>query len=117
MNLPDGPLSELAIRTKPKPDGPLFHRITPDRSSAHLADLIHGSIPEPGRDSMWDLTERQRIAILGGRDDPDAKAKVPFAVPRAIWQSRLTLVSQPIADQELADAGSVWHDLRACGSC
>lgn len=76
------PIVALEIRTKrnqPKagsgPGKPL---------RLHLADMPLGWEPDHVR-KVWELTEQSRRAMLGG-DDSAAKAKVTYAIPRAIWE-------------------------------
>jgi hypothetical protein len=74
-----GPLFELAIRVKEKPDW-LYHRLNQDRGLAHLADV---PLQMSGKywDDRFDSTLRRTRRILGGEPDQVSAAKATLVVP------------------------------------
>ena len=79
------PFTEIAFATKPKPEKPRSHRLSKDRSVAHLAD-IPINIPDKTFETWWPDTQKGKKIILGGADDSIAKAKVTYAVPATLWE-------------------------------
>lgn len=74
-----GPYLELAIRVKPKPAS-IFHRLTPDRDVAHLADIPMQMNTKHWEDRWLSTMARTRM-ILGKDPDDVAAAKVTLTVP------------------------------------
>ncbi|MDQ3098260.1 MAG: hypothetical protein M3Q44_00750 [bacterium] len=82
-NTRQAPVTEIAIRVKPKPDE-IFHRLNQDREAAHLADTpIY--MEERVAEGLWQATYERTRNILGGEPDMFSAAKVTFSVPRRLW--------------------------------
>jgi hypothetical protein len=74
-----GPVTELAIRVKPKPDQ-LFHKLNQDHSAAHLADtpLL---LAEEQMEAVFERTENATRDVLGADPDFRSAAKTTFSYP------------------------------------
>lgn len=73
------PVTELAIRTKEKPDT-LFHKLNKDKSAAHLADIplgLDGDLME----FLLEATKERTQLILQDIPRELAAAKITFAIP------------------------------------
>lgn len=82
-NTRQSPVTELAIRTKPKPEA-LFEKLTPDRQAAHLADVPLQASGEVYH-TFWDATQKRTLTILNGSNREFAKARVTFTLPQSVW--------------------------------
>lgn len=74
-----GPYFELALRVKAKPEW-IFHRLTPDRGVAHLAD-VPLTMSDAHWEHRWQTTLARTRMILAGEPDEVSAAKSTFAVP------------------------------------
>lgn len=82
-NTRQAPVTELAIRTKPKPED-LFEKLTPDRQAAHLADVpLQASLKV--YHTFWDATQQRTHSLLNGSNREFAKARVTFTLPQSVW--------------------------------
>lgn len=79
------PFTEIAIRTKTKPTK-LFHRLTPDRDAAHLADTPL-DYDDAVKEAVWDQTLKQTRIILGEEPNEYSAARTTFVLPLKDWQS------------------------------
>jgi hypothetical protein len=83
------PFTELAIRVKPDiPDEP-FPELNVDPSIAHLAN-IPIELSKETYSRFWYNTLELANSILDIPNDPAAKARVTYAVPKTAWESRPT---------------------------
>lgn len=84
-----GPISSLEVRLKTDhaepPKRPLRHLGAPLVS--HLARIPFGPTKREAQESdqEWQTTQKLKLAVLGGYDDPRAKADVTLAVPLHTW--------------------------------
>ena len=78
------PVTEIAIRVKPKPDEQ-FYRLTKGDGDAHLADL---PIPYKVKVSerIWDNTLKRTNLILGEKPNVFSAAKTTFTIPLDCWK-------------------------------
>jgi hypothetical protein len=79
------PITELAIRTKPKPPE-IFHRLSKDPMAAHLADVQLG-VSDQVMERLWTATQAQTHELLEGQDRAFSSAKVTYAFPAEYWQT------------------------------
>lgn len=80
------PITEIAIRVKPKPKIQ-FHRLTPDREAAHLADLPL-DYSNKMMEKTWDNTLKRTRIILGREPDEISAAKTTFSLPKKHWSNK-----------------------------
>lgn len=79
-----GPVLELAIRVKPKPDG-LFHLLNQDPAAAHLADS-QLTLSQHQMQTVFERTVRTTEDVLGGAPDFRSAAKATFSFPTDEWK-------------------------------
>ncbi|GII86197.1 hypothetical protein Ssi03_41870 [Sphaerisporangium siamense] len=77
-----GPYFELAVRVKPKPEW-IFHRLTPDREVAHLAD-VPLQMSDERWEHRWASTLRRTRMILGREPDEVSAARSTLTVPEGV---------------------------------
>jgi hypothetical protein len=73
------PVTELAIRVKPKPDQ-LFHKLNQDHSAAHLADTPL-PLSEEQMAAVFERTENATRDVLGADPDFRSAARTTFSYP------------------------------------
>lgn len=73
------PVTELAIRMKPKPDQ-LFHKLNQDHSAAHLADTPL-PVSEQNMEKIFERTGKATRDVLGAEPDFRSAAKTTFSYP------------------------------------
>ncbi|HET8815698.1 MAG TPA: hypothetical protein VFM51_12190 [Solirubrobacterales bacterium] len=73
------PITELAIRVKPKPDQ-LFHKLNQDHAAAHLADTPL-PVNEEQMEAIFERTGQATRDVLGGDPDFRSAAKTTFSYP------------------------------------
>lgn len=74
-----GPVTELAIRVKPKPDQ-LFHKLNQDHSAAHLADTPL-PLNEGQMATIFERTGKATRDVLGADPDFRSAARTTFSYP------------------------------------
>lgn len=77
------PVTELAIRTKVKPDK-IYERLNQDREAAHLADMPL-ELAEQAWPRIWNATLNRTRVILGGEPNFFSAARTTFSVPWKLW--------------------------------
>lgn len=82
-NTRQSPITELAIRVKPKPEN-VYSKLSQDREVAHLADTPF-YLPESIVDSTWDATFRNTEYLLGYKPDLIAAAKTTISFEMNNW--------------------------------
>lgn len=75
------PITALEIRTKVKGHK---KRGRSETARSHLADIEWQGAGNSWFDRAWAQTEEARRTVLGG-DDSAARARITFAIPRALW--------------------------------
>jgi hypothetical protein len=101
-NTRQSPITELAIRVKPKPDH-IYPKLSQDRKKAHLADTPF-FLPETIVDSTWEATFRNTEYLLGYKPDFIAAAKTTISFEMGTWESffgELDIKIQDFENEEL----------------
>lgn len=83
------PFTEIALAVKPKGAPARSPYLNADPGLAHLADLPL-DVPAATFDKLLDSTASRKRILLGGVENPAAKARVTFAVPTELWPGRAT---------------------------
>ena len=81
-----GPVVELAIRVKPKPER-IFERLDQDRRSAHLADTPI-AMGDEAAERMWHGTSRSAREVLGGGTGSLPAADATLSLPSPLSADR-----------------------------
>ncbi|MED4128862.1 hypothetical protein [Shouchella miscanthi] len=97
-NTRQSPITELAIRVKPKPEY-IYPKLSQDRDKAHLADTPF-VLSDSKTDRTWEATFKNTEYLLGYKPNLIAAAKTTISFDINTWQEKFNELNIKISEDE-----------------